>query len=261
MRFLIDHGPRVIGLHSFPLDDTLLVVTGFCFLILFVILVFCCGCCLRQANQKQPPVIKAEKSYIIKKVVIDHQDSGKSLSPLIYIQKKEVIVNLPAGQFTNSLVEYELPLDSEWEHGRENLILGKPLGEGAFGLVVKADAYKLKGEDVSRPVAVKMLKEGHGDPEMKDLVSEMEVMKKIGRHINIINFLGCCTQDGKSEGSGLLVRLSLSLSLASAYGARPSLFPPRPHLLTALFFSFARFCLFALPPLFRNQPRTALCYR
>lgn len=29
-----------------------------------------------------------------------------------------------------------------------------------------------------------------------DLVSEMEMMKMIGKHINIINLLGCCTQGG-----------------------------------------------------------------
>lgn len=29
-----------------------------------------------------------------------------------------------------------------------------------------------------------------------DLVSEMEMMKMIGKHVNIINLLGCCTQDG-----------------------------------------------------------------
>jgi serine/threonine protein kinase len=38
--------------------------------------------------------------------------------------------------------------------------------------------------------------EGHTDTEMMDLVSEMEMMKMIGKHINIINLLGCCTQDG-----------------------------------------------------------------
>jgi len=31
---------------------------------------------------------------------------------------------------------------------------------------------------------------------MMDLVSEMEMMKMIGKHVNIINLLGCCTQDG-----------------------------------------------------------------
>lgn len=29
-----------------------------------------------------------------------------------------------------------------------------------------------------------------------DLVSEMEMMKMIGKHRNIINLLGCCTQGG-----------------------------------------------------------------
>lgn len=31
---------------------------------------------------------------------------------------------------------------------------------------------------------------------MMDLVSEMEMMKMIGKHINIINLIGCCTQNG-----------------------------------------------------------------
>ena len=41
-----------------------------------------------------------------------------------------------------------------------------------------------------------LVAEGHTDTEMMDLVSEMEMMKMIGKHINIINLLGCCTQDG-----------------------------------------------------------------
>ena len=32
--------------------------------------------------------------------------------------------------------------------------------------------------------------------EVAVLVSELEVMKKIGRHKNIINLVGCCTQNG-----------------------------------------------------------------
>lgn len=31
---------------------------------------------------------------------------------------------------------------------------------------------------------------------MMDLVSEMEMLKVIGKHMNIINLLGCCTQNG-----------------------------------------------------------------
>lgn len=92
--------------------------------------------------------------------------------------------------------EYELPMDSEWEIRRELLTLGKSLGEGAFGKVVKAEFLGLVKSGVTAIVAVKMLKEGHTDNEMMDLVSEMEMMKMIGKHINIINLLGCCTQNG-----------------------------------------------------------------
>uniref|UniRef100_A0A452VJ38 Fibroblast growth factor receptor n=1 Tax=Ursus maritimus TaxID=29073 RepID=A0A452VJ38_URSMA len=78
------------------------------------------------------------------------------------------------------------------------LVLGKPLGEGCFGQVVRAEAF---GMDPARPdqastVAVKMLKDNASDKDLADLVSEMEVMKLIGRHKNIINLLGVCTQEG-----------------------------------------------------------------
>lgn len=92
--------------------------------------------------------------------------------------------------------EYELPVDSDWEIPRDMLCLGKDLGEGAFGKVVKAEAMNLVKLGSVNIVAVKMLKEGHSDAEMMDLVSEMEMMKMIGKHINIINLLGCCTQGG-----------------------------------------------------------------
>lgn len=59
-----------------------------------------------------------------------------------------------------------------------------------------ADAHGLVKNGQTTVVAVKMLKEGHTDEDVKDLVCEMEVMKMIGTHINIINLLGCCSQDG-----------------------------------------------------------------
>ena len=44
-----------------------------------------------------------------------------------------------------------------------------------------------------------MLKEGHTDQDMIDLVSEMDMMKMIGRHMNIINLLSVCTQGKYNE--------------------------------------------------------------
>lgn len=40
------------------------------------------------------------------------------------------------------------------------------------------------------------LTENATDAELSDLISEMETMKEIGSHKNIVNFLGACTVQG-----------------------------------------------------------------
>ena len=47
-----------------------------------------------------------------------------------------------------------------------------------------------ESDEVWTPCAVKMLKEGHTDNDLKDLVQEVETMKQIGRHENIISLIG-----------------------------------------------------------------------
>ncbi|XP_051950894.1 fibroblast growth factor receptor 1-A isoform X3 [Xyrauchen texanus] len=94
--------------------------------------------------------------------------------------------------------EYELPQDPRWEVLRDRLVLGKPLGEGCFGQVVMAEAVGMDKDKPNRvtKVAVKMLKSDATEKDLSDLISEMEMMKIIGKHKNIINLLGACTQDG-----------------------------------------------------------------
>ncbi|XP_069773925.1 fibroblast growth factor receptor 1-like isoform X2 [Narcine bancroftii] len=94
--------------------------------------------------------------------------------------------------------EYELPEDPRWEFPRDKLTLGKPLGEGCFGQVVMGETIGIDKEKPSKPVtvAVKMLKADATEKDLSDLISEMEMMKMIGKHKNIINLLGACTQDG-----------------------------------------------------------------
>uniref|UniRef100_A0AAQ4PDT4 Fibroblast growth factor receptor n=1 Tax=Gasterosteus aculeatus aculeatus TaxID=481459 RepID=A0AAQ4PDT4_GASAC len=94
--------------------------------------------------------------------------------------------------------EYELPYDSAWELPRDRLTLGTPLGEGCFGQVVLAEAVGLDRNKPTRlsKVAVKMLKADATEKDLSDLISEMEMMKMIGKHKNIINLLGACTQRG-----------------------------------------------------------------
>ena len=88
--------------------------------------------------------------------------------------------------------------DDEWELARELLEFQEELGCCAFGRVVQALAHGCKqgeGEinmastEENFVVAVKMLKEKHTEEEVVDLVKEVEIMKSVGRLINIVNLL------------------------------------------------------------------------
>lgn len=136
------------------------------------------------------------KKIIIVKPIVDTTNPELMQIPIVKIEKQRTtLVQTPSSDF-NPFNEYEFPLDSNWEFPRCQLSLGPTLGEGAFGRVVMAEAHGLIKNATSLIVAVKMVKEGHTDTDMASLVREMEVMKMIGKHINIINLLGCCSQDG-----------------------------------------------------------------
>ncbi|XP_077480496.1 receptor-type tyrosine-protein kinase FLT3-like [Stigmatopora argus] len=86
--------------------------------------------------------------------------------------------------------------DRKWEFPRENLELGKELGSGAFGTVVRATAHGMGKAGVSRQVAVKMLKEKHQAVEKEALMSELKMLTHVGHHVNVVNLLGACTESG-----------------------------------------------------------------
>nr|XP_015202289.1 PREDICTED: fibroblast growth factor receptor 2 isoform X10 [Lepisosteus oculatus] len=147
----------------------------------------------------QPAVHKLSKQIPLRRQVTVSADSSSSMNsstPLVRITTRlSSAVDAP---MLAGVPEYELPEDPRWEFSRDKLTLGKPLGEGCFGQVVMAEAL---GIDKDKPkealtVAVKMLKDDATEKDLSDLVSEMEMMKMIGRHKNIINLLGACTQDG-----------------------------------------------------------------
>ena len=151
-----------------------------------------------QAIQSAQAITAWTKKIIVERSNLSHPDSPIT-APVVRIERQPSSSRLRLGSENTTLTtlsEYELPLDPDWEFPRDQLTIGKTLGEGAFGKVLQAEALGLKQPGLSSLVAVKMLKEGHTDTEMIDLVSEMDMMKVIGRHINIINLLGACTQDG-----------------------------------------------------------------
>ncbi|XP_041922632.1 fibroblast growth factor receptor 2 isoform X3 [Alosa sapidissima] len=157
-------------------------------------------CRMRTSTKKpdfggQPAVHKLSKQIPLRRQVTVSSDSSSSMSsstPLVRITTRR------SSAHDDPIPEYDLPEDPRWEFSRDKLTLGKPLGEGCFGQVVMAEAL---GIDKDKPkeavtVAVKMLKDDATEKDLSDLVSEMEMMKMIGKHKNIINLLGACTQDG-----------------------------------------------------------------
>ncbi|XP_055716088.1 fibroblast growth factor receptor homolog 1-like isoform X3 [Phlebotomus papatasi] len=136
------------------------------------------------------------KKVIVIKPAPDSSNPDAVIVPIVKIEKQRTTQMQSANNDPQPISEYEFPMDSNWEFPRSQLVLGKTLGEGAFGRVVMAEANSLVKNGFGSVVAVKMVKEGHTDSDMASLVHEMEVMKMIGKHINIINLLGCCSQGG-----------------------------------------------------------------
>lgn len=88
-----------------------------------------------------------------------------------------------------------LPYDRGFEFPREKLKLGKQLGAGAFGVVLKAHAEGIKPEEKESIVAVKMVKRQANNEVMRALVSELKIMVHLGQHLNVVNLLGAVTKN------------------------------------------------------------------
>ncbi|XP_055718399.1 fibroblast growth factor receptor 3-like isoform X2 [Salvelinus fontinalis] len=175
--------------------DILIYVTGCVLFILAVVIIILCR--MRMSTQDtlpSPPIQKLSKFPFKRQVSLESSSSMNSNTPLVRIAR----LSSSDGPMLANVSELELPSDPKWEFSRNRLTLGKPLGEGCFGQVVMAEAIGIEKEKPNTPlnVAVKMLKDNATDKDLSDLVSEMEMMKMIGKHKNILNLLGACSQDG-----------------------------------------------------------------
>uniref|UniRef100_A0A8C1USY3 Fibroblast growth factor receptor n=1 Tax=Cyprinus carpio TaxID=7962 RepID=A0A8C1USY3_CYPCA len=169
----------------------------------------------------QLAVHKLAKSIPLRRQVTDKVESSSSLNSGVMLVRPSRLSS-SGSPMLSGVSEYELPQDPCWEVPRERLVLGKPLGEGCFGQVVMGEAIGLDKDKPNRitKVAVKMLKSDATEKDLSDLISEMEMMKMIGKHKNIINLLGACTQDGP---------LYVIVEYASKGNLREYLRARRPH--------------------------------
>uniref|UniRef100_A0A452FIE1 Proto-oncogene tyrosine-protein kinase receptor Ret n=1 Tax=Capra hircus TaxID=9925 RepID=A0A452FIE1_CAPHI len=136
-------------------------------------------------NAHKPPIASAEMTFRrpAQAFPVSYSSSG-ARRPSLDSMENQVSVDT-----------FKIPEDPKWEFPRKNLVLGKTLGEGEFGKVVKATAFRLKGKAGYTTVAVKMLKENASSSELRDLLSEFNLLKQVN-HPQVIKLYGACSQDG-----------------------------------------------------------------
>lgn len=130
--------------------------------------------------------------------VNDEDSTGEPSSmnkPMVLIEKHPREVKQNNGGKSATKYEYKFQIDQKWEIPRSKILLAEKLGDGAFGEVFRAEIRNLAEWKTASVVAVKKLKEGFKDSDVVEFVREVEVMKQIGRHENIINLLGCSNSD------------------------------------------------------------------
>ncbi|XP_055347513.1 platelet-derived growth factor receptor beta-like [Paramacrobiotus metropolitanus] len=73
---------------------------------------------------------------------------------------------------------------------------GQLLGKGQYGFVYKGVIKNLPtSPDTETLVAIKSLIEYDDAEQQKQFIEEMRIMKKVGRHLNIVNLIGLCRSD------------------------------------------------------------------
>ncbi|XP_060085789.1 uncharacterized protein LOC132565175 [Ylistrum balloti] len=117
----------------------------------------------------------------------------------IYMKRqsfKDIIISKTAVAKSNSYksnvgckVDYSnqlLVMSDEWELDPRFLKFASPIGQGAFGKVVTG-YYK------ESRVAIKLVRDSAPLSYKEDLLAEINLMKRIGSHPNIVSMIGACT--------------------------------------------------------------------
>lgn len=90
---------------------------------------------------------------------------------------------------------YEQVVCGPWELNRYNLVLtNEKLGTGQFGMVKKG--YFKKDREHRLPVAVKSLRDNASEKDKNDFMNELNILKKVGQHPNVVCLVGACHIQG-----------------------------------------------------------------
>ncbi|EDV31270.2 uncharacterized protein Dana_GF15271, isoform B [Drosophila ananassae] len=106
--------------------------------------------------------------------------------------KRRVALNATKSEEFVVLYEHLPPV---FKIPRDTLKLGKQLGEGAFGVVLKGEAKGIRRDESTTNVAVKMAKRSADKKVMDAFMAELKIMIQLGQHVNVVNLLGAVTNN------------------------------------------------------------------
>lgn len=137
--------------------------------------------------------------YLVKRVKKERKFRKSFRQNELYLFEKGNIGQLNPDCTADEQAEL-LPYDPAWEVDRANIKIGKQLGAGAFGRVVKAVVAGLEEDKPQTTVAVKMCKSQADQSQVRALALELKIMIHLGKHLNIVNLMGANTVHiGKGE--------------------------------------------------------------
>ncbi|XP_038064961.1 tyrosine kinase receptor Cad96Ca-like [Patiria miniata] len=104
------------------------------------------------------------------------------------------VISQPANQEPRTAAYANTPTTHK-AFPRDQLNIIKELGHGAFGQVLLAEASGMTQGSKVTLVAVKTLKDGAGQSDKADLIRELDLMKKLPDHCNVVRLLGFCVEE------------------------------------------------------------------
>ncbi|XP_078379837.1 uncharacterized protein LOC144662788 isoform X3 [Oculina patagonica] len=171
-------------------------------IIIFLVIIIVIISVISWRKRQIPAIFKRGKRKRSSNPSVSRSSSrADSIQMATVVQQEADAQSIETSEVTSTT--YEIPNSSDymplhpstrsWEIRREQVNIIKNIGKGAFSQVAKATARNIHGnQDVT--VAVKMLKENAPDSDRKDLLSELELMKKLKPHPHVIKLLGCVTE-------------------------------------------------------------------
>lgn len=138
------------------------------------------------------------RHHVSKKMAVpnDYQDSDGVKQDIFRINKFEMAVDNMNPSYIKqadiNITELTEGVDLP-KFPRNNIVYISDLGQGNFGVVIKAEAKNIIPEVESSTVAIKVLKEGANDQTKKDFFREAALMHEFN-HPNILKLLGVCIE-------------------------------------------------------------------